>query len=79
MSYKRKRYDRRKLKKLYLLNNYYAGVIYNEDTGSYRRYYRSQVSKYLKNVSNRKVRRRKLENLQHGDYKKVFDYWWELY
>lgn len=42
----------------------------------YRRLYRGQRSKYLKRLSNRAVRRYK-GNLQHGDYRRVFDFWWE--
>ena len=44
----------------------------------YKRWYRGKRSKYLKNQSNRKIRRYKGEI--HNGYQchKIYDYWWEL-
>lgn len=44
----------------------------------YKRWYRGKRSKYLKNQSNRKIRRYKGEI--HNGYQchKLYDYWWEL-
>ena len=40
---------------------------------------RGSISKYLKRLSNKKVRRTPVEiTLRRGDYRRVFDYWWEL-
>lgn len=40
----------------------------------------SSRSKFLKRQSNKKIRRMNTEDtMRGGEYKKIFDYWWELY
>lgn len=39
---------------------------------------RGRISKYLKKQSNRKIRRYKNRRFHGGNYRKLFDYWWEL-
>ena len=49
-----------------------------DDTLYIRREYRGQRSAYIKNRSNRKIRRYNGDISSGGGYKKIFDYWWEL-
>lgn len=45
----------------------------------YKRLYRGQRSKYLKKLSNRKIRRYK-GGLSNGSMcRKLYDFWWEMY
>ena len=43
------------------------------------RYYRKRYSRYLKRKSNKSIRRYKSYISNGGFYKKIFDYWWELW
>ena len=73
---------KRRLKKLSDLtrHNYGGGgAWYNEEKKRYIRYYRGSRSKYLKKLGNRRVRRDRTRVLNNGEYRKVFDFWWELY
>ena len=46
----------------------------------YKRYNTTQYSKFLKRQSNKKIRKMITEDALRGsDYKKLYDYWWELY
>ena len=44
----------------------------------YKRLYRSKISKYLKNQTNRKLRRYKDEIKSGNQYRRLLDFWWEL-
>lgn len=50
-----------------------------EEIEYYKRYWRGSRSKYLKRQSNKKLRRYKHEVPSRGGYRKVFDFWWELW
>lgn len=82
MSYRRSRERNRRLKKLYDETKYscYAGAWYNERKKRYIKYSAGskEIKKYLKKLSSRKARRYKGE-MQNCDYKRTFDYWWELF
>lgn len=56
---------------------------YTEDESQiayFKRYDTPSNSKFLKRQSNKKIRRMNTEDaMRGGEYKKVFDYWWELY
>ena len=59
--------------------NYPGG--YYLSNGRVKRGSRGEHSKYLKNQSNRKIRRKPTSyelNSGKGGYRKEFDYWWEL-
>lgn len=58
-----------------------SGVSLKERNGKewYAHYYRGKRSKYLKKLSNKKIRKYKGEINGKGGYKRLFDYWWELY
>lgn len=83
MGYRGSRERNRRLKKLYneTKNEYGAGAYYDEDKGRYVEYSPNRKSghtKYLRKLSNRKVRKSK-DYLNHGAYRKMYDYWWELF
>lgn len=83
MSYRRAKERNRRLKKLYeeTKNSYGAGAYYNEEKNRYVKCSSCNnpgYSKSLRKISNRKVRRNDIP-LKGCSYKKVFDYWWELY
>ena len=76
-----KRY-RNRLEFLAEKSGYYPSGAYKvEKDGKefYRRYYRGKRSQYLKRLSAKKNRRHLGRSQQRGYYRKVFDYWWELY
>lgn len=57
-----------------------GGAFYDEDKGRYIKYSPRRKpghAKFLRRVANRKVRRNK-DHLRNGQYRKVYDYWWEL-
>lgn len=50
-----------------------------EDHWYYKRFYRGKASGWLKKIAGKKVRRKEGEIKKGGSYKKIFDFWWELY
>lgn len=64
-----------------------ANLVERDGKRFYRRFYRGSASSYLKRQSARKNRRRLGMVVDDEDtsiskrsfYRKVFDYWWELY
>ena len=83
MGWKRCQNRKHRLIKLYnnTKNSYGSGVYYDEDKKRYIRYSFSKSSKlpkFLKKVSNKKLRHSK-DTLNKGKYKKYFDYWWSLF
>ena len=83
MSYKRSREEKRRLKRLYgkAGSHYRSGIWYDPRKRRYVRYWlgaRSGYRQFLKRKANRVVRRQQ-EPLQHGTYRKAFDYWRDLY
>lgn len=91
---KNKRYrrnvERRKKKKLYEETKYsYPSAVYEHEDGSLRRCYFAQNAKrHYKKISNKKFRKNSnktlrtfgtLEVPRGNKYRKVFDYWWEIY
>lgn len=44
-----------------------------------KRFYRGQKSKYFKRLSNKRVRKNKKLSGRGNNYRKLFDYWWEMY
>ena len=67
-------------KKIAEIGNYPSGYYFSD--GRLKKSSRGDNSKYLKNRSNRKIRRKPINydinNSARGGYKKEFDYWWEL-
>ena len=66
-------------------NSYPSGAYsVDKETGEetvtyYKRGWRSKLSKYLKRVCNDKIRNNDDETLyNNGEYKKLFDFWWNL-
>lgn len=82
MGYRRSQERNRRLKKLYneTKNSYGAGAWYDEEKGRYIKYSCGgrKYKKYLKKISSKKARKYK-GDMRHCDYKRTFDYWWELF
>lgn len=82
MSYRRSKERNIRLKKLYdeTKHSYGAGAWYDSDKQRYIKYSCGGIKfkRYLKKLSSKKARRYKGE-MQNCDYKRTFDYWWELY
>lgn len=73
--YKRKRITQQKYKKL----NYKCGFAYfNEDKDRYIRYYYSNRRKYAHKWFVKKLRKNNEFKLKGNNYRKVYDYWWEI-
>lgn len=72
----RKEKEKNRLRKL---NEYtFGAVVVNGDGHIARCYHRSNYQRFLKRSSNKKLRRD--NNVLHGgQYKKAFEYWWELW
>lgn len=80
MGYKCSQERNRRLKKLASKTcGYLGGVWFDEDKNRYIRYYRGKRSPLLKRQSNKKIRRDKDNIYQKNKYRRVFDFWWELY
>lgn len=87
MGYKRAKERNKRLKKLYNETRYdmgSGGVYYSPKKRrlvkySYSR--KSKAPKYYKTLSNRAIRKLKLEELgkSPAEYKRYFDYWWNLF
>ena len=83
MAYKQAEIRRKKLLKTYKAtkHSYGSGVFYDEDRNFYHRCPASNTpgyTKFLKRISNKKVR--KCDNLgMHNNYRRNFDYKWELF
>ena len=73
----RKKEDKRRLLSCYKKGGF---VWYDEDKQRYIRYHMAgyKVAKYLRRLSNKKVRKYPYA-MNYGMYRKVYDYWWEIY
>lgn len=49
-----------------------------DDVKYIRREYRGRMSKFLKKIGNRKIRRYNGDISSGCEYKRLFDFWWEL-
>ena len=82
MSYRRSQQENQRIKKLYAQtkHKYGRGVYYDKDKERYVRYYISKRGrgKWLRRQSNKKARKStRLPNF--CAYRRLFDYWWELF
>lgn len=81
--HRRNREDDRRYKKIYDNTSRFFPSVYIKDKINgdqyWKRVYRGKRSKYLKKISNRKLRRYHGEIGGKCGYKRIFDYWWELY
>ena len=75
--YERKQIDNKKLNKLYEIGKYSCGV--SEYKGHLARWYMSGRKKYAKKYSNSKVRKFKDFKLKCAGYRRVFNYWINVY
>lgn len=84
MGYKQSKERNRRLKKLYesTKHSYGRGAYYDTKKKRFIRYTarrKSAYPRFLRKKANRTVRRNKSESMNHGSYRKQFDYWWELF
>ena len=75
--YGRKKITQSKLKKLNQCT--WWVTYYNENEGYYERCYVSGRKRYAKYCSKRKVRHRNDFALKGNGYRKVYDYWWDVF
>lgn len=83
MGYKRFNENKHRMEWLYKnTQSHYGHGAYRSESGDrYYRYndsYKSGHTKYLRRISNKRVRRNK-ERYNHAGYKRIYDYWWQLF
>ena len=81
MGYKRSQETKKRYKRLYdeTIRHYGAGVWYDEKKGRYIRYWQPRRAKFVKRKCNRAVRRYKETLNTKGAYRKVSEYWWDIW
>lgn len=83
MGYRRATERNHRLKKLYneTKNTFGSGVYYDDKKQRYIKYSLRNshgYTKYLRKVSNRRVRKSDI-SMNGSSYKRLYDYWWELF
>ena len=76
-----KRYNSRMLRKARENKGWSPGPYFDETIGRVKIWDRGKRSRWLKQQAHRRMRRLSVQNeflYQHGQHKKLFDYWWEL-
>ena len=61
------------------MRHYGSGVYFDEEKGRYIRCWQPRRAKYVKNKCNRAVRRYKGPLNTKGAYRKISEYWWEIW
>ena len=81
MGWNRSRQTKQKYKALYdkTCNCYGSGIWYDEEKNRYIRVYQPRRAKFVKHKCNRQVRRYKGPITSKGGYRKVAEYWWEIW
>ena len=89
MAWKQSRERRRRLKRLAEVSNGITGAYFDEEKGKYVRIFLSDRAKPLRVIGNRKLRRIAKRYFQReddrhfipdrGGYRRLYDYWWELF
>jgi len=81
MGYKRSQEQRRRDERTYSETKtwYGKGVWYDKEKGIYRRYSLPERTRFVKRKCNRAVRRYKGDLTTKGAYRKVSEYWWEIW
>lgn len=81
MSWQRSTETKRRLKKLHenTIHHYGAGVWYDEKKGRYIRCWQPRRAQWVKNQCNRAVRRYKGTLPTKGSYRKVAEFWWNVW
>lgn len=82
MRHNEKMVEKRKLKRTYAATHsrYGSGVWYDDRKQRYVRIYIGSpgYGKFLRRISNKRLRKDK-RLYQGSAYKRIYDYWWELY
>ena len=81
MSWQRSKETKRRYKKLHddTIHCYGSGVWYDEERGRYIRCWQPRIAKFVKRKCNRAVRRYKGSLTGKGSYRKISEYWWEIW
>ena len=81
MGYKRSQEQRKRDEHTYSETKtwYGKGVWYDKEKGIYRRYSLPERTRFVKRKCNRAVRRYKGDLTSKGAYRKVSEYWWEIW
>lgn len=81
MSWRRSQETKKRYKRLHAetLHSYGSGVWYDEKRDRYIRCYQPHRAKFVKHKCNRAVRRYKGALTSKGSYRKVSEYWWEIW
>jgi hypothetical protein len=81
MGYKRSKETKQRYKHLHeeTMRHYGSGVYIDPKTGRYIRYYQPRRAKWLKNQCNRAVRRYRGALNTKGAYRKVSEFWWNVW
>jgi hypothetical protein len=81
MSWQRSRETKRRYKKLHddTIHCYGSGVWYDKEKGRYIRCYQPRRAKFVKRKCNRAVRRYKGSLSTKGSYRKISEYWWDIW
>ena len=81
MAWKQSRERNRRLKKRCKSPDmpFTRGVFYDEEKGRCIHYYVGSRSKFLRKVSNKKVRRYNKLYANYSGYRKIYDYWNEMF
>ena len=81
MGYKRSKEQRKRDEHTYSETKtwYGKGVWYDKEKGIFRRYSLPERTRFVKRKCNRAVRRYKGDLTTKGAYRKVSEYWWEIW
>ena len=81
MGYRRSQETKKRYVRLYeeTMRHYGSGVWFNEEKGRYIRYWQPRRAKWVKRKCNRAVRRYKGSLPDKGSYRRVSEYWWEIW
>lgn len=81
MSWQRSKKNKEKNIKLYkaTFRHYGSGVWYDSERQRYIRYWQPRRAKYIKRKCNRAVRRYTGALMNKGSYRKVSEFWWEIW
>lgn len=81
MGYKRSQETKKRYKRLYdeTMRHYGNGVYFDQQKGRYIRYWQPRRAKFVKRKCNRAVRRYKGDLTSKGAYRRVSEYWWEIW
>ena len=81
MSWQRSQGTKKRYKRLHneTFRHYGSGVWYDEERNRYIRYWQPRCAKFVKRKCNRAVRRYNGALTSKGLYRKISEYWWDIW